>query len=234
MTASHKSNIAKKKLRVKSSTLYRIVKKFHSIKTPLFICDKNFESNKEIYFFLTNKNKGDIIIELEKEEKGINLTHLIRSFGHLAKCFPSKKGGKEYSYFKSDINKLLQLLKIKVNGKIRINHIYLYSKNNSKDFKNKEKKNSYLKDKNKTTNSIDSTEVSCSKTDNSINFSFSKKHYCNYYPKRSEMKERVGKKPCHFPIECFHGVNQHHNEIGNKKYLNLNDIIESFMSKKCK
>ena len=48
------------------------------------------------------------------------------------------------------------------------------------------------------------------------------------------MKERVGKKPCHFPIECFHGVNQHHNEIGNKKYLNLNDIIESFMSKKCK
>ena len=172
---------------------------------------------------MANRNKEDIIIELKKEEKEINLTHLIRTFGYLSKCFPNKKEGKEYIYFKSDINKLFQLLKIKVNGKLKINYIYLYSKNSSKDFKNKEKKNSYLEDKNKTTNSIDSTKASFSKEDKSINFDFSKKNYCHYYPKRSEMKERVDKKPCHFPIECFYGVNQHHNEIGNKEYLNLNE-----------
>ncbi len=56
-----------------------------------------------------------------------------------------------------------------------------------------------------------------------INFIFSKKNYCNYYPKRGEMRERLDKVPCHFPMTCFHGVDQHHNEIGNIEYLCLKD-----------
>ena len=35
------------------------------------------------------------------------------------------------------------------------------------------------------------------------------------------MRHSAKKIPCHFPIECFHGTNQIHNEIGNKEYLTL-------------
>ena len=54
-----------------------------------------------------------------------------------------------------------------------------------------------------------------------INFQFSKKFYCNYYPKKPELREFPDKKPIHFPSECFHGVNYFHNEIGKKEFLNL-------------
>ena len=54
-----------------------------------------------------------------------------------------------------------------------------------------------------------------------INFQFSKKFYCNYYPKKKEMREKPDKKPTYFPNECFHGVNYFHNNIGNKEFLNL-------------
>ena len=35
------------------------------------------------------------------------------------------------------------------------------------------------------------------------------------------MRYSAKKIPCYFPIECFHGTNQIHNEIGNKEYLTL-------------
>ena len=54
-----------------------------------------------------------------------------------------------------------------------------------------------------------------------INFDFSIKNYCNYRPKKEEMKEQPSKRPCNFPTECFHGDNQFHNDIGNKNFLNL-------------
>ena len=43
------------------------------------------------------------------------------------------------------------------------------------------------------------------------------------------MKEKADKKPCHFPTECFHGVNLFHKEIGSKEYLLLdkNDVFNS-------
>ena len=56
-----------------------------------------------------------------------------------------------------------------------------------------------------------------------INFQLSTKFYCNYYPKKKEMKEKPDKKPTYFPSECFHGVNYFHNNIGNKEFLNLTD-----------
>ena len=228
MTASHRPYIAKKKLRVKSSTLYRIIKKSYSIKnSSLFLSNKKFESDKSISFILIKKNKKEIIRELKKEEKEVNLTHLIRTLGHLIKLFQNKKVGKECFYFKLGINQMFQLLKIKMNGKIRTNLIYLCSKNNSKETKKiKETKNSNIstiEDKNDSLNTKDSTTASFLKTPKTINYIFSKKNYCNYYPKRGEMRERVDKVPCHFPIHCFHGVDQHHNEIGKIEYLCLKD-----------
>ena len=198
------------------------------IKNPsAFLSNKKFESDKSISFLLTKKNKKEIIKELKKEEKEINLTHLIRILVHLIKLFKNKKVRKECIYLKLGINQMFQLLKIKMNGKIRTNSIYLYSKNNSKDTKKiKEKKNSNIvtiEDKNNSLNIKDSSTASFSKTPKTINFIFSKKNYCNYYPKRGEMRERVDKVPCHFPMTCFHGVDQHHNEIGNIEYLCLKD-----------
>jgi len=227
MTASYKPNMAKIKLRVKLSTFYRIFKSYLIKNPPVFLSNKKFESDKSISLLLIKKNKEEIIIELKKEEKEINLTHLIRILVHLIKLLKNKKVRKECIYLKLGINQMFQLLKIKMNGKIRTNSIYLYSKNNSKDTKKiKEKKNSNIvtiEDKNNSLNTKDSSTASFSKTPKTINFIFSKKNYCNYYPKRGEMRERVGKVPCHFPMTCFHGVDQHHNEIRNIEYLCLKD-----------
>ena len=237
MTASHRPYIAKKKLRVKSSTLYRIIKKIYSIKKPpLFLSIKKIESYKNISFLFIKRNKKEIIIKLKKEEKEINLSYLIRTLGSLIKFFKNKKEGKKHIYLKLDINKLFQFLKIKVNGNIRTKSNYLYSKNDSKKCTNnkqpKKSNNPNIEDKNDTLSIKDSTTSSFSKTSKPINFAFSRRHYnfafsrrhyCNYYPKRGEMKERVGKVPYFFPIQCFHGINQRQNEIGNKLYLSLKD-----------
>jgi hypothetical protein len=66
-----------------------------------------------------------------------------------------------------------------------------------------------------------------------MNLKFSKTNYCNYYPKRNEINRVPDKKPLHFPLKCFHGVNYFHNEIGNKEYLDLtsnnkNNTIDSY------
>ena len=141
MTASYKPNMAKIKLRVKLSTFYRIFKSYLIKNPPAFLSNKKFESDKSISFLLIKKNKKEIIRELKKEEKEINLTHLIRILVHLIKLFQNKKVGKECIYLKLGINQMFQLLRTKMNGKIRTYSIYLYSKNNSKDTKKiKEKK----------------------------------------------------------------------------------------------
>ena len=228
MSASHKYKITKIKLRAKSSTLYRIIKKIYSIKKPpLFLRIKKIESDKNISFLFIKRNKKEIIIKIKSEEKEINLTCLIRTLGSIIKFFENKKEGKKHIYLKLDINKLFQLLKIKVNGNIRTKSNYLFSKNNSKECPNnkqpKKSNNPTIEDKNDTMSIKISTTASVSKASNPINFTFSKRHYCNYYPKRGEMKERVCEIPYSFPIQCFHGVNQLQNEIGNKIYLSLKD-----------
>ena len=56
-----------------------------------------------------------------------------------------------------------------------------------------------------------------------IDFSYSKKNYCNYYPKINEMKDSTDKKPYYFQTECYLGVNQIQNKIGNKDDLYLKE-----------
>ena len=56
-----------------------------------------------------------------------------------------------------------------------------------------------------------------------VDYSYSKKNYCNYFPKKNEMREYTDKKPCNFPTECYHGINEIQNKIGNENYLNLKE-----------
>ena len=60
---------------------------------------------------------------------------------------------------------------------------------------------------------------------NEIDFSFAKKNYCNYLPKKGEMMIEAPKKPSNLPIEIFLGLDKNHNEIGNNLYLNLNSYF---------
>ena len=65
--------------------------------------------------------------------------------------------------------------------------------------------------------------ITSSKTSELIDFTYSKKNYCNYYPNKNEMRDRVDKILYHFPIECYHDVNSEHNQIGNKDFLLLKE-----------
>ena len=58
-----------------------------------------------------------------------------------------------------------------------------------------------------------------------IDYSFSKKNYCNYFPKKIEMNFKPCAKPSLFPNETFLGINKFKNEIGSKEYLELKDKI---------
>ena len=223
MAALHKSNKEKISLRVKSSTLYRILKKCYTYKNRPFLYDKNVESKKKLSLTLINKSKKEIIIELKTQEKETVLTHFFRRFGHFCKFVLTKKEEQEYAYFKLDKYKLFNFLKFKINGKIKIKPICLYSKDKSKKYKNQEKKIINIEgDRNQSINTKDTTLTILNRT-KLIDFSFSKKNYCNYYPNKNEMRERADKLLCHFPTECFHDVNHEHNRIGNKDFLVLKE-----------
>jgi len=105
--------------------------------------------------------------------------------------------------------------------KINININYI------KNSKTKGNKNSNADEGNASSSTKDSSFINENKNTKinnnnvNINFSFSIKNYCNYKPKKEEMKEQPSKIPCNFPTECFHGENKFHNNIGNKNFLNL-------------
>ena len=211
-------------MRVKSSAFYRILKKCYLYKNGPFLYDKNFESKKKLSLPLINRSKKEIIIELKTEEKEIVLTHFFRRFGHFCKLVLTKKEKQECTYFKLDKYKLFNFLRLKINGKIKIKPISLYSKDKSKKYKNQEKKIINIEeDGNQSINTKDTTLATLNKTNKLIDFSFSKKNYCNYYPNKNEMRDRADKLLCHFPTECFHDVNHEHNRIGNKDFLVLKE-----------
>ena len=63
------------------------------------------------------------------------------------------------------------------------------------------------------------------KRENFLNFSFSKKNYCNFLPSKKEMNNKPCQKPSSFPIETFLGINENHRKIGNEEYINLKENI---------
>jgi len=223
MPASHKYNGMKIVLNSKPTAL-RASQESNSFENSLFSYHKHkkkIETKKKIYSFLLNKKiKKEIIIEWEKGEKEIYLTG---SFSN-SHNFYSKNVNfeKKYNHKLNSFKKL----KFKSEGKFKIISVLLSQKKivfNSKDYSKQNKRNKSISTKDSSSNFIFESNQK------NIDFSFSKKNYCNYYPKQNEMKEIADKKPCHFPTECFHRGNQFLKGIGSKEYLLLdkNSVFNS-------
>ena len=172
-----------------------------------------------------------LVIEWKEGEKVIYLTGCFNKFN---KLYLSKSDKKIYTYLKFNLNLNFHKLKFKVYGKIQINSIYLIYGNNNENEKTidnlkiisecNNKNNSIIVKDSNLLSTKDSSLLSVKKkNDKNLNFAFSLKNYCNYYPKKDEMRGMADKKPCHFPSKCFLGVNQFHNEIGKKDFLYLTD-----------
>ena len=219
MTASHRCNKRKINPRIRTN-YFRTLNNSGSFENlPHYKKIKNFECSRTYSLSLMKKKKKEIIIEWCKGDKEI--VYLTVSFGYLDKFYNNKNKEEEIlEYYK--LNYIYQKLKFKVNGKIRINSIFILTRNL---FKSK-KENKNIRSKNRNVSTRDQTFFFSSENNVNnkiIDFSFSRKNYCNYYPKLNEMKEIADKKPKHFPTECFIGVNKFHKEIGKKEYLNLKE-----------
>ena len=168
---------------------------------------------------MINKRKKDII-ELNEIEKVKYLNEYLNILG----LYLSKNKEVLYNFFEFILNKAIDKLKIKINEKN--NSIYLIYTNPKKN----NKKEIVIINKNNSISTKDSSSISfipkgkINKGNNiNINFDYSRKNYCNYIPKENEMKVKAEKIPSHFPIECYHGINQIHNNIGKKEFLNLSE-----------
>ena len=221
MTSSHKKNNTKQTSRVNSSTSQNILPKSKSKKKTIFYSWKNSEKNelskRRLISLILDKQKN-YIIEWNEGEKEIYITGSFYKYNKLNSSYNEKI----YKYFRLNSNLINSLNGIKFNakGKMKISSIYIIKNSNCKAIKNKENSQKIFSNNNSSTK--ESSLISMTKkNDTIIDFAFSKKNFCNYIPKIDEMRNSADKKPCHFPIECFHGINKIHNEIGNKEYLTL-------------
>lgn len=181
---------------------------------------EKFELSKRKRIPLIIDKQKNFIIEWNEGEKEI---YIEGSFYKRNKLYQSKYNEKTYNYFRFNSNLINSLngIKFKTEGKIEINSIYIISNPNSKANTIKDNSQNIFSNNSTKESSLISIPKHQIKNDIIIDFNFSKKDYCNYIPKKEEMRYTADKKPCHFPIECFHGFNQIHNEIGNKEYLTL-------------
>ena len=88
------------------------------------------------------------------------------------------------------------------------------------NMKNMDRQNSSISTKDSSSITIKKSIEPINKNIND-NFEYSKKNYCNYYPVKNEMKKTADKMPIYFPLECFHGINKYHNDLGNKSFFNI-------------
>ena len=183
---------------------------------------ENWELHKLHSFPLIIK-ENKYIIEWNEEEKGKHLNGFFDKIGP----YPIKNNEIIYKFFKFILNKNIYKLKIKVNNKMKIYSICLIYSNP----KTRSNKTKIILINNKSISTKDLSDISISKNEanhnnnknNYIDFAYSQKNYCNYFPKGNEMRITAEKIPTHFPIECYHGVNQIHNNIGKKEFLGLTD-----------
>ena len=163
--------------------------------------------------------------------------YLTGSFCHWDDLYLMKKDNKEeFFYCVLDLPKGFHQFRFKVDGKWKISTIY--PQFNVRGKVNNCLNNSVIDCDNTSISTCESSVLSTINkkylnVNNSLNvnnyinlnnnskidFSYSRNNYCNYYPKKNEMKNI--KIPNHFQTECYHGVNQLQNKIGNKKYLYL-------------
>ena len=222
MTSSRKKNNTKQNSRVNSSSPKNNLLKSNSKNKTFSYSWKKIEK-----FELTKRRLIPLIIDKQKKfiiewNQGEKEVYIAGCFYKNNKLYVSTNE-KIYKYFRLNSNLINSLneTKFKAKGKMRISSIYIIN-NTNKTTKNKKDSQNIFSNNNISTK--ESSLISMpKKNDKKIDFAFSNKNYCNYIPKKDEMKYTADKKPCHFPIECFHGINQIHNEIGNKEYLTLTD-----------
>ena len=235
------------KMRKSSPLLFRKLDKFFPDKKMLrSSSDKSLiiKNKYSLSFALNKKEKEKTKIIWSEDGKKIFLTG---SFCNWEKLYLMKKNNKdEYFYYFLYLPKGFYQFKFKVDGKWKNSSFYPkinnhgdinnYLDNTSSNYEfaslsTNESSiiSSTLNNKNNNNKIINNKNVN-----NKIDFTFCKKNYCIYYPKIKEMREYTDKKPSNFQIECYHGINQIQNIIGNKKYLFLeeNDIFSGNYSYK--
>ena len=198
---------------------------------------------KKLYLPLLKENK-DFVIEWKVGQKEIYLTGF---FGQFLKDLKiSSKREKKYTKHSNLYsNKNIKKFKFKTNGNLNVNGIYLifgkpqiieenYKKNASLNIDNKNlsisTKDSSLTSINRTfitkkSEKLDKSKIEAKNDD--IDFAYSKKNYCNYYPKKGELRSMADKKPFYMPSYCYQGVNHSHNKLGKEEYLNIKEDIFS-------
>ncbi len=213
---------------IKSPIKLKKINSFFSQKKQI----KNINKKKprSLSFISNNKEKVKIIWS-----EGGKKIYLTGSFCQWNKLYLMNKDNKEELYYIIlFLPKGFHQFKFNVDGKWKLSSIYPQYNTNGNV-------NNYIDNINSTYDNTSASTVESSvlsSNDNKknvynfvnnvnnnfkIDLSYSKKNYCNYYPKKKEMKEHVDKKPHYFQIECYHGVNQAQNNIGNKKFLCLVD-----------
>ena len=203
---------------------------------------------------IKNKRQHSLSSISKKTEKtkiiwteGGKEVYLTGTFCNWNKFYLMKKDNKDENfYYLLDLPKGFHQFKFKVDGLWK-NSSY-YPKINNQGNINNYYDNTSSSNENATISTIDSTVVSASfsnnknnnitniitNKNNNINFSFSKKYYCNHYPTKNELRDKTDKKPINFPTECYQEINQKQNEIGNNNFLLLkeNDILSGNYSYK--
>ena len=211
--------------------------------------DTNIKNKKKCSFSYISKEKEKIKIIWSEGGKNILLTGAFCNWNNL---YSMKKDSKDDCYYYIlNLPKGFYQFKFKVDGQWKNSTIYPKYNNHGtiNNYLNTSSSNGYnsvstnesstisspISNNKKNNNKIiNNANINSINSNNNIDFSFSKKNYCNYYPKIKEMREYTDKKPTNFQIECYHGVNQIQNNIGTKKYLFLedNDIFSGDYSNK--
>lgn len=175
----------------------------------------NFENHKiQSFPVIINKGKS-YLIKINEDEKEKNINEIFNKIG----LYLSKNNKIIYNFFRQILNTNIYKLKIKVNEKKKVSSICLiYSSEISNQKKVLTNGNNSFSTKGSSDIDLPNKKIKSKK--NIIDYNYSKNNYCNYYPKKNEMKVMADKKPLHFPIECFDGINQIHNNIGTKEFLN--------------
>lgn len=219
-------------------------------KKNTFISEKRIIKSNSDKNLINKKNNLSLQFSPDKKEKikiiwseGGNEIFLTGNFCNWNKFYLMKKDSKnEYFYFILNLPKGLHQFKFKVDGQWKNSSLYPKINNQgnvNNYFDNSSSSSNY---DNLTMSTVESSVISSNNNKNLkthvnnnkklineninksvINFFYSNKNYCNYYPKINEMREYADIKPCYFQSETYHGVNQNQNKIGNKKYLFLEE-----------
>ena len=217
------------------------------------VCTKNLEPANSDKSELSKKNEDLIQFKHSNSLLSINQAKEVLYI----KCIKQKRKNDKF-FLDNRIEKIYQNFLCYIN--IDLNELWCNKKiivyNIIKDINKKKNVNRNINDEEILThmNTKDSLSLLSPKKQNcALNFSYSKKNYCKYFPKETDMRNKPGQKPSSFPIETFLGSNESHNKIGNKEFIDIkgntfcsendsykvvnskqHELLNHFLQKNCK